>query len=295
MQIVAEPAWDDLLQRLLSGKGTALFLGRSDSGKSTLIKYLLGQLSASGVPVALVDADVGQSSLGLPGTVSSRAFHSLCELQQFRWEKLSFLGSVTPAPILSLLAVETGRMVLRARQQAAVILVDTTGLVDGGLGRALKLAKIRAVSPEIVVAVAAGQELEPIMSGVPAVGTFRLTPSPLVQRRSPQVRICYRHARLLEYFHGARQQLLATRRLLFIRHGAPVHPLFSLPEPGRVLGLNHGAETRALGVVAEADSDSLAVFTPLASLRAIDRVVLGDYAFSCETSDCFHSGRRTTL
>jgi polynucleotide 5'-kinase involved in rRNA processing len=159
-------------------------------------------------------------------------------------------------------------------------LVDTTGLVDGPLGRALKLAKIRAVDPQLVVAVTAGEELEPILGSLPEERVVRLAPSQLVKRRSAQARFRYRQARLAAYFHGAGEKLLVTRRLLFIHHGTPVHPLFGPPEPGTVVGLNHQGETRGLGVVSEADTDSLLVLTPLSSLHGIDRVVLGDFSFS---------------
>jgi len=285
MNIVPAPGWEELLRRLLALKGSALFLGRSDSGKSTLVRYLLGELTAAGLAVALVDADLGQSFLGLPGTVSSRTFRAPPDHHELRWEELSFLGAVSPVRVISLLAAETGRLVARSRLKASLTLIDTTGLVDGPLGRALKLAKIRAVEPQLVVAVAAGDELEPILAALPEELILRVAPSQLVKRRSPQVRFRYRHARLTGYFQGARERLLATRRLLFLHHGQPVHPLFSWPEVGSVVGLNHQGETRGLGVVGEAEGDSLLVVTPLASLRGIDRVVLGDFSFEWRAND----------
>lgn len=278
--IVAGPGWEDLVDRLRSLNGAAIFIGRSDSGKSTLVRYQVGRLAADGVAVALVDADVGQSFLGLPGTVSRRTFTAPpADGTRFDWQHLSFLGSVTPVPILSLLAAETGRMVLAARQEAQVILIDTTGLVSGPLGLALKLAKIRAVSPELVVAVSAGAELDPLISAMPDTETLRLNPSPMAQRRSPAQRIGYRYGKLAAHLRGARETMLATRRLLFMHRGQPVHPLFAPPEAGCVVGLNHQGETRALGVVTEADADTLTVSTPLRSLRGIDRVIIGDFGY----------------
>jgi polynucleotide 5'-hydroxyl-kinase GRC3/NOL9 len=279
MTIVPQPGWDELLRRLSGLRGTAVFLGRSDAGKSTLVKYLLRAMTAAGLPVGLVDADVGQSWLGLPGAVSSRVFHAPFTPREARWQALSFLGSVTPVPILSLLAAETARLALRSRQEAAVTLVDTTGLVDGELGRALKLAKLKAVAPELVVALAVGDELEPILSAVAEEITVRLAPSPLVKRRPPEVRSRHRHARLAAHFHGAREHLLAMRSFLFFHRGIPVHPAFAPPVAGTVIGLNRGKETRALGFVVEADADSLLVVTPLDSLRGVDRVLLGDFCF----------------
>lgn len=283
MIVVAEPGWEELLERLRVLKGTALFLGRSDSGKTTLIRFLVRELAAGGVDVALVDADIGQSSLGLPGTVSRRTFRApLPEADHVQWEHLCFLGSVTPAPILTLLAAETGRMVKASRQEAPLTLVDTTGLVDGPLGRALKLAKIRAVSPELVVAVAIGAELDHILLAMPDIATIRLAPSRMVQRRTPGQRIRFRHGKLAAHLHGAREMLLATRRLTFLHRGTPVHPLFTPPELGTVVGLNHAAETRALGVVTEADADSITVLSSLPSLRGIDRVIVGDFSYRAE-------------
>lgn len=279
MTIVPGAGWEQLLTRLRLLKGTALFLGRSDSGKTTLIRYLLNRLAAEGRPVALVDADVGQSSLGLPGSVSRRTFSEAPAPGPLRWQHLSFLGSVTPVPILSLLAAETGRMALAARQDAALILVDTTGLVDGPLGRALKLAKIRAVAPELVVAVAAGVELEPLLSSIAGAEVVRLHPAQAVQRRNPPQRVSHRQSKLAAHLHGAREVMVATRRMIFLHRGAPVHPSFAQPAAGTVVGLNHLADTRALGVVTEADAGTLAVLTALSSLRSIDRVVLGDFSY----------------
>lgn len=284
MTTVPAPGWEELLQRLLSGKGTALFLGRSDSGKSSLVKYLLHETLSAGQPAALVDSDLGQSWLGLPGCISLRTFNDPPPRHQICWDRLSFLGAITPVRVMSLLAEETGRLAQRAREQAPVVLIDTTGLVEGDIGRVLKLAKIRAVLPDLVVAVTAGDELEPILSQVSGAEIVRLAPSPHVKRRSAEVRYRYRHARLAVYLHGAREQLLSTHHVNFMRLGRSVDPSFAPPEPGTVVGLNHAAETRAIGVVSEADADSLVVLTPIDTTRGIDRVVIGEFTFSAEQS-----------
>lgn len=279
MTIVCAAGWEELVDRLHGLKGAALFLGRSDSGKTTLVRYLLGALASTERPVTLVDADVGQSSLGLPGSVSRRTFHLPPDIAPLHFEHLSFLGCVTPVPVLSLLAAETGRMVLAGRSAAPLTLIDTTGLVDGPLGKALKLAKIRAVKPEVVVAVSAGTELEHILAAIPQVETIRLRPALEAQRRTPRQRIGYRYARLADHLRHAREIMLPTRRLLFLHRGMPVHVAFAPPEVGTVVGLNHQGETRALGVVVEAEAGSLTVLTPLATPRGIDRVVIGDFNY----------------
>lgn len=280
MSIVAEPAWETLLKKLLTERGTAMFLGRSDSGKSTLVKYLVRRLVEAGTPVALVDADIGQSALGLPGTVSRKTFLSPADTETFHFAHLSFVGSVNPAHIIPLLVSETRRMANQAREEAAITLIDTTGLVDGSIGMALKFAKLQAVAPELLVAVAAHQELEQILSQTDIPAIIRLSPSPLVKRRSPAVRNRYRHARLCAYFLGSREYFLATPQVQCFFRGSQTNLRFHRVAPGTVIGLNRHEETRALGVVTEADADSLTFMTPIASLHGINRVILGDFSFT---------------
>jgi len=74
MEIHPEPEWEELFRELRKLKGTALLLGATDSGKSTLVKYLARRLVAETVKVSVIDSDVGQSSLGLPGTISMKVF-----------------------------------------------------------------------------------------------------------------------------------------------------------------------------------------------------------------------------
>ena len=56
--------------------GVVLFLGRSDAGKSTRIQELVGLITGRGGSVAVLDADVGQSTYGLPTTLTLVHFSS---------------------------------------------------------------------------------------------------------------------------------------------------------------------------------------------------------------------------
>jgi polynucleotide 5'-kinase involved in rRNA processing len=64
-----------------------------------LVRYLVGEVAAAGIPVALVDADLGQSFLGLPGSVSARTFHAPPSHEELRWAELSFLGALSPVRV----------------------------------------------------------------------------------------------------------------------------------------------------------------------------------------------------
>ena len=96
MEIIAEPAWENLRDALLLTGGIAVILGATDSGKSLLAKYLVQRLVELDTPICLIDADVGQSSLGLPGMLCMKTFSSADDLDVFIYEKMSFFGTINP-------------------------------------------------------------------------------------------------------------------------------------------------------------------------------------------------------
>jgi polynucleotide 5'-hydroxyl-kinase GRC3/NOL9 len=73
MDIVAPKEWYGALEALSQEKGSVILLGTADAGKSTFSKFLVSQLCKRRLRVALVDADIGQSILGPPGTIGLAA------------------------------------------------------------------------------------------------------------------------------------------------------------------------------------------------------------------------------
>jgi polynucleotide 5'-hydroxyl-kinase GRC3/NOL9 len=280
MTIVAETSWEGVLEELLLLRGTAILLGTTDCGKSTLARHLLRELTGQGVISALVDADIGQSSLGLPGTVSMKIFRTPADLDPYRFERLSFVGSVNPARIIPQLVEETGRMAVSARQAADITLIDTTGLVAGDLGKALKLGKIRMVKPQLIIAIQRHDELEhilPLIGDIP-LPIHLLKPSPLARARSQEARAAYRNRRLADYFTQApaAEFLITTHEADFIYRNRPLNLRDVHVEEGTVIGLERNGETLALGIVDEIDDTSVTFRSPLSGLKGINRVVIGD-------------------
>src|SRR4030067_3879224 len=97
MEIPAPKEWFEVLDVLEKEKGMAILLGATDTGKSTLAKFLIFNLCKRGLKVALVDADIGQSFLGPPSTIGFAVFKSDPD-----WEivlsspEIFLLGSTTP-------------------------------------------------------------------------------------------------------------------------------------------------------------------------------------------------------
>jgi len=153
-----------------------LVLGAPDVGKTTLVTSLAGVLAAAGHAVAVVDADLGQSDIGPPTTVGlGRVRRPIDRLAESELVALEFLGVTSPARCLHATAEATARLVRRALALGCDrVLVDTSGLVAGPLGLALKRLKIDRVAPDVLVVLQRGDECEPLLQAVTA-GSGRAT------------------------------------------------------------------------------------------------------------------------
>ena len=278
MEISPGPGWEEVMERLRRERGTTLLLGAVDTGKSTLARYLVAGLATAGLPVALVDSDVGQSALCLPGTVGMKLFRGPDDVAAYRCDRISFLGSASPTRILPRFLEATARLTQSASGLADLVIIDTTGLVEGITGCGLKLAKVRLTRPRRIIALQRNEECEPILERLEGLEIQRLSPHPEARSRSREARARSRSDRLAAYFAacGPREMLLHGERIELYRMGQPVSLRHVIPESGTVIGLNHGEETLGLGFVTEADREGITFRSPLGSVAGVRRVVFGD-------------------
>ena len=278
MEIHPEPDWEVLFSELKKYKGTAVLLGTTDSGKSTLAKYLTKKLIGDTIMVSVVDADVGQSSLGLPGTISMKVFSDEKDIEHYTFEKMFFVGSTNPAKKISLMVDGSKRMVDICRDKSEIIFVDTTGLITGEIGRALKIGKIRAIKPEHIIALQRNDELEHILRLVEHGVIHRIGVSIMAKSRYRENRVRYREKKFLDYFDKKRSSefLVYQHDVAFFYNGK----YFCLKngdfKSGTIIGLNHNDDTLALGVIVEITEDSVIFKSPLCSLRGINRVLFSE-------------------
>jgi polynucleotide 5'-hydroxyl-kinase GRC3/NOL9 len=182
-----------------------MLLGASDTGKTTFLAWLATIFQARGCRVAIVDADVGQSSLGPPTTIGlsivDRPFQSLKELPSVA---LYFVGSTTPRGHFVPMLVGTRRMVDRAQSlNADRLIIDTCGFIEAEGGQVLKHAQIALVAPDVVVCFQHGHECEGILAAYrnrqrPRILRFR--PSRACRQRSMGERRLHREQALQRYF-----------------------------------------------------------------------------------------------
>jgi len=278
MEILPEPAWEGLLEILKKQKCTALLIGATDSGKSTLARYLIKKLAGEHFRVSLIDSDVGQSILGLPGTISMKVFTTEKETENFIYERMFFVGSTNPAKNIPLMIDGSKKMVAISREISDITFVDTTGLISGEIGRALKIGKIRAIKPQYIIALQRHDEVEHILNLVEDIYIYRITPSHMAKTRDRENRVIFRKKKFFDYFSKTKvsEFLLTQNDVGFFYNGKTIRLRDTCFKDGTIIGLNHNDDTMALGVIVESTSNSIIFKSPIKSLKGINRVLFGD-------------------
>lgn len=225
-----DPALRSLLERM--NPHVVLVIGASDTGKTTLIERLLPEWNTAEA-IAVVDCDVGQSHLGPPTTIGWGVI-----AQPFQgWSHvpvrgIGFTGSVSPEGNLETFLQVASRVMQTARQSASRLLVDTTGLVAGELGKTLKRCKAELIKPDLILALQRDQELEELLGGLPPVAIQRVVVSPGCVRRSLAQREAYRNRQFARYFANAAKQTLSLNRVGLIGLGPDWSPHLSSTAEG---------------------------------------------------------------
>jgi polynucleotide 5'-hydroxyl-kinase GRC3/NOL9 len=199
-------AWAAALDAAAAARVT-LVIGANDTGKSSLVARLAGALAARAAAVAVVDADLGQSDVGPPTTVGlGRVRGPIQRLADAEVVGLEFLGVTSPATCLRQTADATARLVRRALEAGSQhVVVDTSGLVEGRFGQALKRLKIERVAPDVLLVLQRAGECEPILRALtdaPPPCVVRL-PAAATTRRSAAVRRRAREHSLQAHLAGA--------------------------------------------------------------------------------------------
>jgi len=182
----------DLLPRLLAlpRGASVLLLGGTDSGKTTWTRDAVVALSGAGRAVAVVDCDLGQSEIGSPGTVGAgwaapgTDFRSLRDL-----------------PVLAAYFVGVAK-----KRRPDLVLIDTDGMIGGAPARAFKRRLAELLLPSVVIALARGNELDPLLTAfarMDAPEVWRVPVHPEAGRKTPAARTTRRAARFLSALQGA--------------------------------------------------------------------------------------------
>ena len=287
MEISAPKEWFGLLDVLGEEKGIAILLGASDTGKSTLAKFLMPHLCQRGLKVGLVDADIGQSFLGPPATIGLSVFKSHPDWKVILSPpEIFFVGSTTPEDHFPIHLKGVKRMVDKASSYSPdVILVDTTGFVLGEAGKELKRRKIGLIHPRFILALQKYDEIEPILEPYKRNALYKIYHLPLseqIKPKSMEERKINRTNKFQDYFKYSVIQEFAVEEVqiegeVLDPNGERLPLDWSLGINGLIIGLKDGNDdTLALGVVRNYSQEKkvVRVLTPLTEIQRVKTIQL---------------------
>ncbi len=211
MEITAE--WQSLIFEIIAEPGVAMVVGNTDTGKTRFCLELCRAAYEAGVPAAIVDADVGQSEIGAPGTIGmaiiDREIRSISDL---RPNRLHFVGATSPVDHIAECCAGTRKMVDQARSMGMkLVIVDTTGLISGWIGRKLKTCKTDLLRPDYLIGIQRKHEIEHLLipfSKLESMRVRRLPASEQAMRKSRELRTSRRKMNYQKHFANSHGHLI---------------------------------------------------------------------------------------
>jgi polynucleotide 5'-hydroxyl-kinase GRC3/NOL9 len=120
---------------------------------------------------------------------------------------MRFIGTTSPIGHLLEIVVGTRKMADKALSSGAkVVIVNTSGLILGFAGARLKLNQVDLLRPRYILALQQASEIEHLLTPLErrqSISIIRVPVSEHAQKRSPEVRRCFREKRYREYFRGS--------------------------------------------------------------------------------------------
>ena len=202
------PSWRDASEEIISDKKlmTVMVMGAVDSGKTSFCTYLVNKALEKERNVGIVDADLGQSDVGPPGTIGfSHVTGSVRDLFEMEAEDACFVGVTSPSRAVAKLLNGVTALKNRALGTGVNFLViNTDGWINGEDAAQYKVQMVERLSPDAVVGIQQETELEPILNTLRNVKIFRVGSPSAVKRRCQERRKVLRELSYKKYLKGAK-------------------------------------------------------------------------------------------
>lgn len=237
--------YEALVDDAVRTKHTVVLVGGLDTGKTSLSRNVLTAAVEAGRPAALLDADVGQKTVGPPATVTLKMVRSAADLEPGSLavaDEMSFVGSTSAQGHLLPVVAGVARLHRRAKDEGAdLVVVDTSGLVSGITGQVLKYHKVELLEPDLVIGLQRGEELLPLLGVIQRFFPTQVVPlgvHPDVVPTTVDRRADNRERAMRAYFSGELHRF-RVKPTVFM---PALPPLFDVPQLHRMLvGLSNGA------------------------------------------------------
>ena len=191
-------------------QGKVMVVGAGDVGKSTLTSFLANGLLKKGIRPRIIDADIGQADIGPPTTIASALPTSyVYSLVGLAPSTMLFIGHTSPSHVQRKLLSGIGR--LCDQEQRTLTLINTDGWALDPEAILYKIELIETIHPDLVLGIATGNELDPVLS---RTGASMMIEAPqLVLARSQSDRRQIRTLSYRRYLDGASTSTLSKRNV----------------------------------------------------------------------------------
>ena len=154
-----------LRDRVAALSGVVMVIGEADTGKTTVSRALIADAVSAGRSVAYIDADLAASTVGPPACVGLVYLSDDKHLEPgVVPDEIRFVGSTEPNGVVLAHVVAVATLVQRAKEEADLVIVDTSSVVSGVVGQTLKYHLAELTEPRLVIALQHGNELDPVVA-----------------------------------------------------------------------------------------------------------------------------------
>ena len=266
--------------------GVVVVVGGTDVGKSTLCAYIGNELLSIGLPIRIIDGDIGQADIGPPATISSAIpsdhFPSLLDLNP---ERLIFIGHVTPSHVESKLIGRMKQLIDANPRHEPLTIINTDGWILGSNAILYKINLISSIEPDLVIGISTNSELHPMLT-LPRVRSMIVPAAKEVLERSRSDRRAIRQSGYRRFLDGGSVEKIPLDSIR-IRKPEAFPPLQMPLNSGfrnLMVGLsNEEGYLLQVGILMNADEHSLHIFTR--SVEHVREVELGYIRLSIDGTE----------
>ena len=231
--------WSEASEILQQSPGVVVIIGDVDSGKSSLCTFLTNESIKEGLKVAVIDADVGQADMGPPTTIgSSQAEEPILELQELNAQTSFFIGDTSPSSVPKKLVHSLVRLKEDLVGRNDIVIVNTDGWIGDTPAIRYKLRLLTEAKPNVVLGLARGRELDPILDMVTST-SVRLESSAFAKIRTREDRKHAREAGYQRFLDGSKPLRMRLEDVRVRMFDQPEQTLFAGGRSfsGRIAGL----------------------------------------------------------
>ncbi|MFP4441913.1 MAG: Clp1/GlmU family protein [Spirochaetia bacterium] len=254
---------------------TIYVLGGPDTGKTTLCRALGADNQR--IRTGYLDADPGQSVAGPPTTLGLRVGKK---------EYHRFIGTTSPSynmkPFIDSLRHLSGI----GKKKSWKLIVDSSGWIDGDGGTQFQLESVKAVKPELILAIQRNSELNSILDQIDKnISVIVMQPNPEVTPKTRSRRKEYRQEKFAEYFSARKPRTIPLKR----RREIGSRPDSQESEKGGLLAALCGRNmlVRKLGVIESYDAHrgKLILTVPKHAAGPVKTIIYGKIYIDPETGE----------